>query len=120
MGTVSEPVPVTGLAENFSPIPRIAPPPLGRESLGAFRPKPSLCPCSSCPCTSLSLVIPIATSIYPQTDRKGDESYTELAFVTRKNSSSSKSHIKPKERPHARFYRAGGAQGARPKCHRKL
>src|SRR5512147_2282019 len=31
MGTVIEPVPVTGLAANFSPIPRIAPPPLGRE-----------------------------------------------------------------------------------------
>jgi hypothetical protein len=28
-GTVMEPVPVTGLAANFSPMPRIAPPPLG-------------------------------------------------------------------------------------------
>src|SRR5881397_3600054 len=34
MGTVMEPVPVTGLAENFSPIPRIAPPPLGSEMAG--------------------------------------------------------------------------------------
>ena len=30
MGTLSDPVPTTGLAANFSPIPRIAPPPLGR------------------------------------------------------------------------------------------
>src|SRR5271155_1234003 len=34
MGTVSDPVPVAGLAANFSPIPRIAPPPLGRLSCG--------------------------------------------------------------------------------------
>src|SRR6266849_6102102 len=31
IGTVREPVPVTGFAANFSPIPRIAPPPFGRE-----------------------------------------------------------------------------------------
>jgi hypothetical protein len=36
MGTVIEPVPVTGLAANFSPIPRMAPPPLGSEMEGAF------------------------------------------------------------------------------------
>src|SRR5687768_9450315 len=30
-----ETVPVTGFAANFSPIPRIAPPPLGREIAGA-------------------------------------------------------------------------------------
>jgi hypothetical protein len=30
-----EPVPVTGLAANFSPMPRIAPPPLGSEIAGA-------------------------------------------------------------------------------------
>lgn len=35
IGTVIEPVPVTGLAANFSPMPRIAPPPLGREMEGA-------------------------------------------------------------------------------------
>src|SRR5262245_40620661 len=35
IGTVIEPVPVTGLAANFSPIPRIAPPPLGSEIDGA-------------------------------------------------------------------------------------
>jgi hypothetical protein len=35
MGTVIEPVPVTGLAANFSPIPQIAPPPLGKEITGA-------------------------------------------------------------------------------------
>src|SRR5215467_6882744 len=34
MGTLSDPVPVTGLVENFSPMPRIAPPPLGSESVG--------------------------------------------------------------------------------------
>lgn len=33
-GTDNEPVPVTGFAENFSPIPRIAPPPLGNEIAG--------------------------------------------------------------------------------------
>jgi hypothetical protein len=31
MGTLSEPVPVTRLVANFSPIPRMAPPPLGRD-----------------------------------------------------------------------------------------
>ena len=31
MGTERDPVPVTGLAANFSPIPRIAPPPLGSD-----------------------------------------------------------------------------------------
>src|SRR5713226_3414029 len=35
IGTVKEPVPVTGLAANFSPIPRIAPPPLGSVMDGA-------------------------------------------------------------------------------------
>ena len=35
MGTVMEPVPVTGFAVNFSPSPRIAPPPLGIEIDGA-------------------------------------------------------------------------------------
>src|SRR5258708_14995869 len=33
-GTDTVPVPVTGLAANFSPIPRIAPPPLGNEIVG--------------------------------------------------------------------------------------
>jgi len=35
MGTLIEPVPVTGLAANFSPMPRIAPPPFGRAMAGA-------------------------------------------------------------------------------------
>ena len=35
MGAGIEPVPVTGLAANFSPIPRMAPPPLGRLMAGA-------------------------------------------------------------------------------------
>src|SRR5215813_12501388 len=35
IGTVMDPVPVTGLAANCSPMPRIAPPPLGREIVGA-------------------------------------------------------------------------------------
>ena len=34
MGTVIDPVPVTGLAANFSPMPRMAPPPLGRIIAG--------------------------------------------------------------------------------------
>ena len=38
MGTVIEPVPVTGLAANFSPMPRIAPPPFGRVIDGAVTP----------------------------------------------------------------------------------
>ena len=38
MGTVIEPVPVTGLAANFSPMPRIAPPPLGNEIAGGRTP----------------------------------------------------------------------------------
>src|SRR5262245_53181597 len=35
IGTVIDPVPVTGFAANFSPIPRIAPPPLGSDIDGA-------------------------------------------------------------------------------------
>lgn len=34
MGTVMEPVPVTGLAANFSPMPRMALPPLESEMAG--------------------------------------------------------------------------------------
>src|SRR5690348_11420087 len=34
MGTVIDPVPVTGLAANFSPMPRIAPPPFGSDTAG--------------------------------------------------------------------------------------
>ena len=34
MGIVIDPVPVTGLAANFSAMPRIAPPPLGNEIVG--------------------------------------------------------------------------------------
>lgn len=34
IGTNIEAVPVTGLTESFSPIPRIAPPPFGSESVG--------------------------------------------------------------------------------------
>jgi hypothetical protein len=41
-GTVMVPVPVTGLAANFSPIPRIEPPPFGRDIDGAETRKPSL------------------------------------------------------------------------------
>jgi hypothetical protein len=43
MGTVIEPVPVTGFAANFSPIPRIAPPPLGRVIAGGATLKESCC-----------------------------------------------------------------------------
>src|SRR5688500_13829090 len=43
MGTDREPVPVTGLAANFSPIPRTAPPPFGREMAGG-RPTPEPAP----------------------------------------------------------------------------
>src|SRR6266568_507651 len=34
MGIVSDPVPVAGFVENFSPMPRIAPPPFGSDSVG--------------------------------------------------------------------------------------
>lgn len=37
-----DPVPVAGLTENFSPIPRMAPPPLGTEMEGGVN-GPSLC-----------------------------------------------------------------------------
>src|SRR5215510_11898765 len=36
MGTVNEAVPVARLVENFSSMPRIAPPPLGSDSVGAI------------------------------------------------------------------------------------
>jgi hypothetical protein len=35
IGTAIDPVPVTGLAANFSPMPRMAPPPFGRLITGA-------------------------------------------------------------------------------------
>src|SRR5256885_6504787 len=34
MGTLMEPVPVTGLTANFSPMPRIVPPPFGNDGDG--------------------------------------------------------------------------------------
>jgi len=37
MGTVNAPVPVTGLAANFSPMPRMAPPPLGKLICGGVK-----------------------------------------------------------------------------------
>jgi hypothetical protein len=62
IGTVSDPVPVTGLAANFSPIPRIAPPPLGNETCGAISGAgPGVAPfrsvsgfCAKIPLTSLT------------------------------------------------------------------
>src|SRR5688500_82368 len=53
MGTDIEPVPVTGLAVNFSPMPRMAPPPLGKVIAGSG----DLCP-SSCPPAALSSAMP--------------------------------------------------------------
>ena len=41
MGTDIEPVPVTGLAANFSPMPRMAPPPLGSVIEGAAAKEPA-------------------------------------------------------------------------------
>src|SRR5512132_4024356 len=41
-GIWSEAVPVTGLAENFSPMPRIAPPPLGSDGMGTLGPEAAL------------------------------------------------------------------------------
>src|SRR5215204_3511563 len=51
MGTLIEPVPVTGLAENFSPMPRMAPPPLGSDIAGDDWALPTApTPAPSCPC----------------------------------------------------------------------
>ena len=36
MGTLSDPVPVAAFAENFSPMPRMAPPGLGMDGTGAL------------------------------------------------------------------------------------
>jgi hypothetical protein len=41
MGSDMEPAPVAGLAANFSPMPRIAPPPFGREIAGGATRKDS-------------------------------------------------------------------------------
>src|SRR5262249_34955457 len=41
IGTLIEPVPVTGLAANFSPIPLIAPPPFGRDTAGRLPAAPT-------------------------------------------------------------------------------
>src|ERR1041385_4848114 len=47
MGTVSDPVPVTAFVVNFSPMPRMAPPPLGNVICGAVNAefsRPGACP----------------------------------------------------------------------------
>jgi hypothetical protein len=49
-----EPVPVTGFEANFSPIPRIAPPPLGRANCGTVSATPADGP-AGCVCQSLVL-----------------------------------------------------------------
>src|SRR6202040_564944 len=54
IGTDIEPVPVTGLAANFSPIPRIAPPPLGRDMLGILKVACSACAVHGLLCKPLS------------------------------------------------------------------
>src|SRR5271165_5378587 len=57
MGTVEEPAPETGLALNFSPIPRMAPPPLGNEIWGKPGPDASFdCPLASPVSRWLSIV----------------------------------------------------------------
>ena len=60
IGRVIEPVPVTGLAANFSPIPRIAPPPLGSEICGAVNGE-----ASALPFLSLSPVVPFSAMACP-------------------------------------------------------
>jgi hypothetical protein len=47
MGTLIEPVPVTGFAANFSPMPRMAPPPLGSSTVGAATMNDGLSLCSA-------------------------------------------------------------------------
>ena len=49
MGTLSEPVQVAGLASNFSPIPRMAPLPLGGDMAGGYEKTPLVPPWTSDP-----------------------------------------------------------------------
>ncbi len=49
------PVPVTGLAANFSPMPRIAPPPLGKEMDGGVGPR----------CLAVGVLGAIVHNLYP-------------------------------------------------------
>src|SRR5258708_39151780 len=76
IGTDIEPVPVTGLAANFSPIPRIAPPPFGSEICGEFTRNLSseaapLLALSSCwACTTLLQAVPSADSFLTMRIRK--------------------------------------------------
>ncbi|CAB4925969.1 unannotated protein [freshwater metagenome] len=55
IGTLTELVPVTGLVENFSPMPRIAPPPLGRDDEGGETRKESV---SAAGCGAARSVMP--------------------------------------------------------------
>jgi hypothetical protein len=68
MGTLIEPVPVTGFAANFSPVPRTAPPPLGREIEGAV----SFCS------PSLRLVILSDASMVGPSTRSRDPNHSKM------------------------------------------
>ncbi len=63
MGTVIEPVPVTRFAVNFSPIPRIVPPPFGRFIVGLSRKNPSCAEVVEMPSYRRVLLVPATSSL---------------------------------------------------------
>jgi hypothetical protein len=65
IGTDIEAVPVTGLAANFSPMPRIAPPPFGREIVGAATAK-LLAGLSESPGAAQCRILKVAFSAQPK------------------------------------------------------
>src|SRR4051812_41115530 len=74
MGTVTAPVPVAGLAANFSPMPRIAPPPLGSATAGGV----ARCGAAVCPGEGTSAMTdhsseridrPVGRAVRPSTRR---------------------------------------------------
>src|SRR6266851_6732988 len=62
---LSEPVPVTGLAENFSSTPRIAPPPLGRFICGGVNGEASALE----PFPPISPVVPFSAMACPSSTK---------------------------------------------------
>ena len=63
IGTLRDPVPFTGVAVNFSPIPRIAPPPFGSDIEGIVNPLFLLL--EDCSCCSCLLVLAHAAGALP-------------------------------------------------------
>src|SRR5262245_43721157 len=69
MGIVIDPAPVTGLAANFSPRPRIAPPPLGSDSEGGLIRNESAGAAPSLPAAPTSGPASRAPALPPSADR---------------------------------------------------